>query len=192
MLDQIQILAAATDSAAAEGGGLGELFVSLMERFHIKAPLLVAQIVNFTIVAVILWKFAFKPVMAAIEERQRKIEDGLQYAEEMKARLSDAEEQSAQKLREAEDKAAKIVHEARDNAKSYAEKQQQDAIHKAENIVHKAEQAMEQERKQMLAELREEVAQLVVRTSQTVLARELDDEERKRFSNAAAEELSRN
>ena len=47
---------------------------------------LIAQMVNFIIVAVVLYKFAVKPIAATLDERQQKISEGLQYAEEMKTR----------------------------------------------------------------------------------------------------------
>ncbi|GHB96774.1 F0F1 ATP synthase subunit B [Cerasicoccus arenae] len=180
-------LAAAGEPNFAEK--LGQTASDLGNYFHVEPALLFAQGLNFIIVAVVLWRFAFKPVMATMEERQRKIQDGLQYAEEMKAALANAEKDSAEKIRQASDEAAALVASARDNAHKFEESQKADAVKQAEQIIVKAHAANELERKQMLADVRHEVAQLVVATSAKVLNRDLSADEKGRFSESAAKEL---
>lgn len=187
MIDLLNIVAAAP--AAGGDGGVIEAFTG---GFGIKPQFLIGQTINFIIVAVLLWKFAFKPVMATMEERQKKIQDGLQYAEEMKAALANAEKDSAEKMKEASEEASKVVAEARENAHKFEEAQKAEALKHAEQIIAKAHAANEQERKQMLADVRQEVAQLVVATSAKVLDRDLSAEEKGRFSESAAKELYAN
>lgn len=181
MLDMISMLAAADGS---------NMIQELANKFHIEGSLLLAQGINFIIVALALWFFALRPLLATVEERNRKIREGLQYAEEMKERLADAERQSEQKLREASEEAGKIVAKANDNAKNFAATQQQAAIAKAEQIVDNAHKAMELEHKQLLEQVRVEAADLVVATTSKVLAKELDAGEKTRLSDAAAKELA--
>ncbi|WP_309397148.1 F0F1 ATP synthase subunit B [Cerasicoccus maritimus] len=189
MFSSLLTIAAADAHGAATDGGTVE---QLASYFHVEPALLIAQGLNFIIVAVVIWKFAFKPVMASMDERQKKIQDGLQYAEEMKAALANAEKDSAEKIREASEEAAKIVSEARDNAHKFEESQKAEAVKSAEGIIAKAQAASEQERKQMLADVRKEVAELVVATSAKVLDRDLSAEEKGRFSESAAKELYAN
>lgn len=181
MLDTISMLAA-TDG--------GNVIQKLASQFHIEGPLLLAQAVNFMLVALALWFFAIRPLLATVEERNRKIREGLQYAEEMKERLADAERQSEQKLREAAEEAGKIVAQANESSKAFAAAQQQAAIAKAEQIVANAHKAMELEHKQLLEEVHGEVANLVVATTSKVLSKELDSNEKTRLSDAAAKELA--
>lgn len=186
MFDILTIIAAA--------GVEGEVLAAdtLVGQFGLDWKFFIAQCINFIIVAAILWKFAFKAIIHTLEDRKRKISDGLQFAEEMKDRLSETEKQISEKLREASDEAAKIVKEARDNASAYTERQTQEAVHKAEQIVAKAQEAMSQERKQMIAEVRQEVARLVVQTSAKVLSRELSPDEKTRFTETASKEIYAN
>ncbi len=185
MLNFLTIIAAAAPEMEATGNPIQ----AIANQFHVDWPFLIAQIINFCIVATLLYKFAFKPVVATLDERQKKIQDGLQYAEEMKSRLADAEKQHAETLKKAAEEATQLVNEARDNAKAYYDKQTQEAAAKASDIVKKAEQAMEQERKQMISEVRKEVAQLVVQTTSKVLGSELNESDRSRYSEAAAKQL---
>ena len=85
--------------------------------------------------------------------------------------------------------AKKTVSGAKEQAKSYVEAQKEDARNQAEEIISKARESMAIEKEQILNEAKEEISSLVVLTTGKVLQKELNDEEKSRFSNAAAEEL---
>jgi F-type H+-transporting ATPase subunit b len=190
MSSPLLLLAQVSDATAAAPGGLMSGVTRITNEFGIRAPLLLAQIVNFTVVAFLLWKFAFKPVMATIEERQKKIDAGLNYAEEMKAKLEAAQQASQAQIKEAQITGQKIVAEAQKAAKDLSERQQKEAVVKAGELIAKAREAIELEKKLMLAEARTEIARLVVSTTQKVLARELSESDRGRFNESAARELT--
>lgn len=164
---------------------------SLAGQFGIDLKLIVAQAINFIIVAFLLWKFAFKPVMNTLEERQHKISEGLQFAEESKTQLAETEKRQAEVLREANTKAQEILHEARENARQFEEKMKSETSGQIEEMRRRAEEANELERQKMLGEVRQEIARLVVETSQKVLQRELGDDEKNRLNTSAAEEIAR-
>ncbi len=183
MLDFPSLLAA-TD--------LGERLGEVTEQFGIKGSLLIAQAINFLIVLYVLHRFALKPVLATLDNRQAEIKAGLDYAEEMKQKLADAEEKQKQMLKEASQQAKQTIDEARQSAKEYIEKQTQEANDKAASMVTRAEESIETERRRMLSEVREEISRLVVLTSSRVLKQELSEDERSRFLSAATEDLRRN
>lgn len=166
-----------------EGGGVAG-------SFGISWPTLIAQMVNFCIVAFVLYKFAVKPISATLDERQQKIADGLQYAEEMKVQLAAAERERADKIKEAAVAAQGILAESREQSKEMIEQKTQEAAAQAEAIIRKASEATELERQKMLSDVRQEVARLVVATSATVLSRDLSDAEKQKFSDSAAKELA--
>src|SRR3954466_12565990 len=109
MLSSLPILAQVTAHAvdAAPSG-----ITKITSDFGISVPLILAQILSFSVVALVLWKAAFKPVMATLDERQKKIEAGLRSAEEMKPQLPSTKQQSGAALREAQQKASAIIAEA--------------------------------------------------------------------------------
>jgi F-type H+-transporting ATPase subunit b len=176
------ILAAATEhSVETEGNLLGQ--------FGIEGPFLLSQIISFCVVAFVLYRFAFKPVLATIDERQTKIADGLKYAEEMKAKLEDAEAQHKEIVQKASLDAQKIVNDARAVAEDRISKSSQEAVAQAGEIITKAEQQIELDRKNMLAEARSEIARLVVATTSKVLAKELSSDDKSRFTESASASL---
>lgn len=183
MCSPLLILAATTPEA--EGS-----FTKIINEFGINGPSLVAQIISFCIVAFLLWKFAFKPVLATLDERQKKIESGVAYAEQMKKELEASQQKQEAILREAQAKAQQIVADTQKASREYADKQQQEAIAKATDIVAKARQAVELEHKKMLADARGEIARLVVATTERVLAKRLTDADRAAYNETAAKELT--
>ena len=180
------LAAAAEAEAEASGSGVTQIVSDL----GISVPDFVAQMLSFTFVAFILWRFGIKPVLATLDERQQKIASGLQYAEEMKAKLAAAQQENAALLKQAQVEASRIVDEARQTAKEFLEKQTQESAAKANDILVKAQQAIELEHRKMLADARTEIARLVVTTTQRVLAQELSEADRARYNAAAARELT--
>ena len=181
MSDHLLILGAAATESSSTG---------LAEQFGIDAKFLVAQILNFCLVAFILYRFAFKPVLKTVEERQAKIADGLQYAEEMKSKLAEAERKEAETLRRAHREAQRIVEETRENSKEILEKHTQEAVARADGVLKRAEHAIELERNKMLSEVQQEIVGLVVKTTTKVLKRELSERDRAFYSESAARELA--
>jgi len=158
--------------------------------FGVTWPNLIAQMINFSLVATVLYFFAVKPISRTLDDRQQKIADGLQYAEEMKTQLAEAERERAAKMKEAAQDAQRILSESREQSKEMIEHKTQEAAAHAEAIIRKASEATELERQKMLSDVRKEVARLVVATTSTVLSRELSDEDKQTFSDAAAKELA--
>jgi F-type H+-transporting ATPase subunit b len=188
MLSPVLVLAEVAGHAAEaseSGGGITQL----TQTFGINLPAIIAQVVSFTVVAFVLWRFAFKPVLATINERQETIASGLKYAEEMKAKLAATQQESAALIKNAQVEATKIVEEARKTAKEFLDKQMQEATGKANDTLTKAQQAIELEHKKMLADARTEIARLVVTTTERVLAKKLSDGDRAAYNETATREL---
>ena len=192
MLSHLLLLAQAT-APAAEAAAHGEAatgITKITQDFGISVPFILAQIVNFSVVAFILWKFAFKPVVATLDERQKKIADGLKYADDMKAKLEATQQETAAILKKASVEASRIIDEARKSAKDYLDRQTQEATAKANDVLVKAQQAVELEHKKMLADARSEIARLVVVTTERVLAKKLSEADRAAYNDSATRELS--
>lgn len=188
-------LIAAPDSVAGIMEGSQEVaadnkITMITDKFGVSVPTLIAQMVNFCLVALVLYYFAVKPISTTLEDRQQKISDGLQYAEEMKTQLAEAERERTEKVKQAAIGAQKILAEAREQSKEMIEVKTQEAAAQAEAIIRKASEATELERQKMLEDVRQEVARLVVATSSKVLSRDLSDAEKSTFSESAAKELA--
>ncbi len=169
---------------------LGDTAQGIVETFGIDWPMLVAQAINFLIVAFIIWKFAFKNILSTIKEREKQISDSLKNADRIKLELEETEKQQQETLQEASLEAKKTISSAQEQAKALIESLKEDARKQAEEIIAKAKVSMEQEREHVLREAREEIAALVVLTTEKVLSKYLSAEEKERFSQQATEELN--
>ena len=194
MIDLLQI---ATEVAghAVEHGTQAVAASNPVEKiaslFHVEVKMLAAQIVSFLLIFIALYFGAWKKVLNVLEERKTKIADGLQYAEEMKTKLEEAERKQSETLREAALEAKEIIAQSQQAAKDIIEKTQSDAQRKSEEIVAQTRENLSLERKQMVAEVKEHASRMVAITAAKVLGRELDDGERTKFSESAVNELSK-
>lgn len=171
--------------ASAVVDGISEL----AGGFGVDWPSLIAQILCFSVVAFVLYRFAFKPVLATIEKRQKEIEGGLKNAEEVKRQLAEAREKIAAEHRTAALAAQKVIDDANRVAAENSAREQAAAGERANALVERAKESIELEKQKAMEEARAEIARLVVETTRKVLSRELSDEERARYNAAAAKEL---
>jgi F-type H+-transporting ATPase subunit b len=160
-----------------------------MDSLGIQWPKLIAQLINFSIVLFVLWRFAYKPVFKLLEARRQKIADGIANAEKIKAELAATEAERKRVLAEAGDQAAKLIEEARSAAARVSELETQKAIATAEQIIAKAREAAAQDHARMLAELKQEVGRLVVQTTATVTGKVLSADDQRRLAEETQKQL---
>jgi F-type H+-transporting ATPase subunit b len=151
---------------------------------------LVAQIISFSIVCVLLYFFAYKRVLAMLEERRQRIAEGLANAEKIKAELARAEAQRLEVLSQANAQATKLIEEARAAAARVQEQETQKAIAAAEQIITKAREAAAADHARMLTELKREVGRLVVQTTATVTGKILTSDDQQRLAEETARQVS--
>lgn len=178
---------------AAEGGiidSLGESIKSTGETFGFNAWLFFSQIISFCIVAFLLQKFAYKPVLAVLEARRQKIKESLENAEKIKQQLAESETKYQEILTKANAEGQRLIEEARAAAKTLQERESQRAIAEAEQIVAKAREATIADRDREFAALKKEIARLVVDTTAKVTGKALNNEDQRRLSEEASKQLA--
>jgi F-type H+-transporting ATPase subunit b len=178
---------------AAEGGIVDSLVESAQrtgETFGFNAWLFFSQIVSFCIVAFLLQKFAYKPILTVLEERRKRIADGLANAEKIKVQLAESEQRYQEILTKANAEAQKMIDEARAAAAAVKDRETQRAIGEAEQILTKAREAAALEHTKMLGDLKREVGRLVIGTTAKVTGKVLTADDQKRLSEEAAREVA--
>lgn len=178
-------------AGAPEAHGPVDGIINLFGSFGVDGPHLLVQLVNFSLLAFVLYRFAIKPALGQMEERNRLIEKGLADAQAATQRLAEAQQASDAKLNAASDEAAKILAAARSSAQASVEAAKAEAQAAQTEVIAKAKAAIEADRVKMLAEVRGEVSRLVVETASKVLAENLDDATRGRLNEAAVKQLAR-
>ena len=151
---------------------------------------LIAQMISFIIVAGALTLFAYKPILNVLDERRKRIAEGLANAEQIKQELARTEAARQEVLNQANLQANKLIEEARAAAARVQEQETQKAVAAAEQIIAKAREAAAQDHARMLAELRREVGRLVVETTAKVTGKILTVEDQRRLAEDANRQLA--
>jgi F-type H+-transporting ATPase subunit b len=179
-----------TASPLLAAAGLAETARQTAETFGVDWPHFIAQVISFGLVAFLLHRFAYKPILVVLEERRQRIAEGLQNAERIKQEVARTEAERQRILAEANTRANQMIEQARQDAARAGDVERQKAAAEAQDIVTKARQAAENERARMLAELRREIGRLVVQTASRVTGKILTAEDQQRLANDANKELA--
>jgi len=164
--------------AAAESGNVLQ---EVTTTFGLNLGHFIAQVLSFSIVAFLLHRFAYKPILRTLEERRQRIAEGLSNAEKIKEELAGTAAARQEILLQANTQAQQLIAEARTAAARVQEQETQKAIAAAEQIVAQAREATLADHARMLAELKREIGQLVVQTTGRVAGKVLTDEDQRRL-----------
>lgn len=167
-----------------------DILKQILEQFGVEWPKFLAQLILFIIVYFVLQKFAFGPIVAMLEERRKRIEEGQANAEKIKKQLAEAESRYQEILTKANGEAQKMLDEAKASASVLAERRSQQAIAEAEQIIAKAREATTMEHDRVLSELKREVGRLVIETTMKVTGKVLTADDQKRLSEEVASQAA--
>jgi F-type H+-transporting ATPase subunit b len=173
----------------AAQGGEGQV-AQIARTFGVDWVHLGAQFISFAIVCAVLYKFAYRRVLAMLEERRKEIALGRANAEKIKAELDRTEAQRQEVMAQAHSQAARAIDEARAAATRVLEQETQKAVAAAEQIMTRAREAAALDHDRMLTELKREVGRLVVQATATVTGKVLTPEDHRLLAEETAKRVS--
>ena len=135
---------------------------------------LIAQMLVFLILVWFTMKFIWPPIMKAMEERAKRIADGLEAADRARKELADADTRAAEELKKARAEAAVIIERANHQAGQIVDKARADALLEAAKQKAQAQADIENMAHRARAELRGQVATLAVQGAEKILGREVN------------------
>lgn len=156
----------ASEASAAESGGVVGLLGLNWKMF-------IAQLVNFSLIVFVLWKWVFTPVTSALENRTRKIERSLQDAETIKREMAGLEERKQQEQKRAREEFQRVVTQAETAGARLKENILAEARKNAEKQIADAEKRIAEDKEKTLAEVKKELAGLVVAAAEKIVAEKL-------------------
>lgn len=160
-------------ASAQEATGIAALGFNL--------PGLIAQLVNFTILMVVLRIFLYRPFMRILDDRKQRIAEGIEKAEQAASAASASESESARLIEEARAEGRELVSRAQDSAQELRTELETRARQDAEQIVSRARDEIVLERDQAIQLLRGEFADLTIRAAERVVGQSLDREAHQRL-----------
>ena len=155
---------------------------------NINATLLAQAVVMIVFVA-ICWRYIYPPILSVMQEREKKISDGLEAAKKADDSLEEAKLAFDKELNQAKAEAAKILDKANARASKIVSDASSKAESEAEKIMASAETAIENETNKAKEELRQQMSDIIIDTTQKILGDEISKEKHQEILKKAAKEL---
>ena len=143
--------------------------------------LFIWTIITFLVLLALLAKFAWRPLLEALESRQESIRKSLEDADRARQELERLQQESAKMMQQARIEAESIVAQTRADADRLREELKQRAKEEADNIVRNAQQQIQLQARQAMQQIRHEVADMAVLLASKLLERNLVKEDNARL-----------
>ena len=143
--------------------------------------LFIWTIVTFLVLLALLAKFAWRPLLQALESRQERIRNSLEDAERARQELERLQQESAKILQQARIEAESIVTQTRADAERLREELKQKAKDEADNVLRNAQQQIQLQTRQAIQQIRHEVADIAVLLASKLLERNIAKEDNARL-----------
>jgi len=152
-----------------------------LEALGINLGYLVSQIVNFTLLAVLLYFVAYKPILRMLDERSARIKKGLEDAEQASKRATEIEQEFEQRMTEARKEGQEIIAQATQMSEKARQEILDTAREEARAQIDKAKEEIARERDLAMAELRQQVADLSLTITEKVIGETLDEQRQRQL-----------
>ncbi|HFB63907.1 MAG TPA: F0F1 ATP synthase subunit B [Aeromonadales bacterium] len=150
---------------------------------------LIYEMIAFAIFVFFCMKFVWPPLMTAIEDRQKKIAEGLAAAERGSQDMELAKENAAEILKEAKQQAASIVDQANKRHSQVVESAKDDARVEGERIIKAAMAELDQEVNRAREQLRNQLSALAVQGAEQILERSINKKDQEDILSRLAEQI---
>jgi F-type H+-transporting ATPase subunit b len=152
-----------------------------MDKIGLNVASLVWQIVAFGLLVFLLWKFLYQPILAMLEERRRRIEQGMKDAQMAADKAAAAQAEFERQVAESKKEGQVILAQANEMSAKLREDILAAAREESRQMIEKAKAEIQAERKQAMADLERQVADLAITVSQTVIPASLDEAAQRRL-----------
>lgn len=136
---------------------------------------IIGQMIAFALFVGFCMKYVWPPIMAALDERKKKIADGLAAAERGKHEQELAEKRAQQVIHEAKEQANEIITQAQRRGNEIVDESKDNARVEGERILNSAQAEIKQEANRARDELRTQVGSVAIAGAAKILSREIDD-----------------
>jgi F-type H+-transporting ATPase subunit b len=135
---------------------------------------LIGQMITFALLVWFTMKYVWPPLFDSLEQRKKKIAEGLAAAERGQEQIVLAQKEASEKLRQAKEQSAEIINLAQKRANEIVEESKHSAKKEGERLMASAQAQIEQEIQQAKENLRQEVSALALIAAEQILGAEID------------------
>lgn len=168
----------AQEAAAAETTET-PLDTGVLASLGINGTLFTAQLINFALIAGILWFLILKPLTKKLAERQKMIDDSIANSKKVQENLAKSEQHFQQRVDEAKVEANKVVERATQEAEKMGAAMKIKAKQEIERLVDQAKRNFAVERDEMRAAVKKDAAEMITVALQKILSEKMTDKKDK-------------
>lgn len=154
-----------------------------MDLLSPNTGLIVWTLITFGLVLLVLKKWAWGPLLSALDQRETRIREALEQADKARAEAQRAAEENEATLARAQADAQAVIDKAREDAERIAREVRERAEADAQQLIDQARRTIDQARNQALQELRQQTAELAILAAGQLLEENLDDERNRKIAN---------
>jgi F-type H+-transporting ATPase subunit b len=145
-----------------------------MDSLGIELSKLIVQIIAFLVFLFLLWRYASKPIVKILDERQERVREGMEAASRMQSQLEATAARNEEVLAEARRDAQAILAQSRESGENLIARAREEASRQSDEYMARAQATLRAETEQARQELRREVADLAVMAASRIVRKELD------------------
>ncbi len=169
--------------ASGSGGG------SLLD---VNPGLIIWTIVTFLVLLFILKKVAWKPILSALDQREKDIKDSLEKAEKAKEDAQRILDENQANLAKAEEESKKIIEQSRSYAENLKEQLLKESKEQAKKIIEDAAEEIDRRKDSAFEELRDQVAKIAVDAAEKIMKQNLDADKNKHIVDSYLKDVMKN
>jgi F-type H+-transporting ATPase subunit b len=169
----------------ASGGGGGSLL-------DVNPGLIIWTILTFLILLIILKKVAWKPILTALDNREKEIEDSLNRAEQAKEDAQKILEENQTTLSKAEEESKKIIDQSREYADKLKEQMLKESKDQQQKIIEDASAEIERKKNAAFEELKNQIAEISINVAEKIMKENIDANKNKQIVNKYLSEINKN
>ena len=136
------------------------------------------QLLIFVFLVLLLKKFAWKPILDTVNERESSIKEAMNKAEAAKKEMASIQEDNQKTLKEARAEREALLKEARTNGAEIVAQAKTDAQAEADKVIAQAQESIQNEKRAAINELKNHVAQISLEIAEKVIDSELDSKDK--------------
>lgn len=164
-----------------------------MELLLPKLGLIVWTLIAFGIVFFILKKFAWKPILKSLDDREKNISESILSAEKVKAEMASLKSENEALLAKAREERASMIKEAKETRDRMISEAKESAKAETNKIIADAQSTIEQQKMAAITDLKNQVGKLVIEVSEKILRKELSNkEEQEKYIKQLADKVQMN
>jgi len=172
----IEIVHAATEAVGETGAATGPI-----GTLGINLKLFIAQLINFAVILLVLWRWAYRPLLRIMHERQKTIAEGLDNAKKIETRLEETEQEYRTKINAAKKEAIAIIEQGKTDAAARAATMKKKAEEDMQALLASARAHINAEKDASLRAVREHAAALITETVRRVVSEKMSTKENEEF-----------